>query len=481
MKRWFYQFGIGALFIVSLVVITIMLRTTFLASANDYVLVSSLYNLYLVPILIAAMVLDETGVVVIALLAIVSSSIARYGFHWPTDSMALGALGVRGAFFVTLGYIASSISSRMRANTRSWQSLLDISRSINSSLDPEETLQTITRESVELTSADACAIRLLSDDGNELVFAKSWGLSERYITKGPLRIHENPLAQRVMQGGETIMRNVRKVPDVQYNNEMMEEGIVSILTVPLRIGEQVTGLLNLYRKRAIRFSSRDLRVAHAFAEQASIAIQNARLYDSIRRNYLNTVRALTRAIEAKDSFTLGHSERVAEYAVSMGRELELSATEMQTLEFGALLHDLGKISLDEKVLAKTSQLSVDERVMMEMHPMIGKSILEPVEFLRPAIPIVLHHHERWDGTGYPEGLIGEETPLLARIVGVASGFDHILYHSSPFPVPEECAIEDMRREAGSCYDPHLVAVLTEVIHRCHARSNTNLTADQPSV
>lgn len=146
------------------------------------------------------------------------------------------------------------------------------------------------------------------------------------------------------------------------------------------------------------------------------------LYESIQRNYLDTVRALTRAIEAKDAYTFGHSERVAEYATKMAHALHLATKDEQTLEFGALLHDLGKIGMDEP-MSPSNNAPLDRQIMEQMHTMIGKSILDPVEFLHPAIPIVMYHHENWDGSGYPEGLSGEEIPLLARIVSLANRLD----------------------------------------------------------
>jgi HD-GYP domain-containing protein (c-di-GMP phosphodiesterase class II) len=460
-KRWYQQFGVSALFLLSIVLITMVLR---FSQQQNPILLSSLHNIYYVPILVAAVFFGDAMCVTIALCAAVGSCIADYGCQWPT-SAAWWSVGIRGAFFLTLGYLSSHISSRIQSNSRGWQSLLEISRAINSSLDLDEVLQVITKQSVELTSADACAIRLLSDDGEELLYAKSWGLSDRYMTKGPLRISESAFVRRALETGEIVTRDVRKTDDLQYREETLAEGIVIIMSVPLRTGDRVIGLLNLYRKRFAGFAPRDRRVARAFAEQAAIAIQNARLYASIRKNYLDTVRALSRAIEANDPMTLGHSERVAAHAVSMARALGLSAQDVQTIEFGSLLHDLGKISLDEQTLIKTGALSVDERVMLEMHPMIGKSILEPVEFLRPAIPILMYHHERWDGQGYPERLAGEQIPLLARIVAVANGLDHQMNHVSPFPMTMAAALEVMRQEAGSKYDPALVTVLASAIEQ----------------
>ena len=455
MKRSYRKLGFAALFVASLVVITLLLHL-------DQPQQDSLHNLYYVPILLAAAFLGETGCVIIAMLAIIGSGYAEYG-HMPHGWHAWWVLIVRGAFFLTLGYLVANLTDRMRAHTRSWQSLLGISRAINSSLDLDLTLQTITRESVELTSADACAIRLISDDGEELIYAKSFGLSDSYMAKGPLRIHENPLALRVIKQCEVVIRDVRRAKELLYREETLREGIVSVLSVPLHCGSEPLGLMNLYRKRFIGFTQRDLRIASAFAEQAAMAIFNAHLYASIQQNYLETVRALTQAIEAKDPVTLGHSERVAVLAVSMARVIKLTPEEIQALEFGALLHDIGKISFDDVMLSTPSEyLSADDRLMLEMHPMIGKSILNPIEFLHPSIPIVLYHHEQWNGAGYPEGLVGEQTPLLARIVAVANGYDHAS-HRSLLKESPDAGLACVRDGAGTRFDAQLVEVLETVL------------------
>ena len=304
-----------------LVVITVLLREAILDSDKTSVLASSLYNLYYVPVLLAAMLLGETMCGVVALLAVIASCIAGNGFHWPVGQMAWFAVGIRGAFFLTLGFLAARIASQMRASARSLESLLEISRAINSSLDLDVTLLEITKCSVELTSADACAIRLLSEDGKELVYANSWGLSDRYLAKGPLSV-DDPLTQQTLQSNGLIQRDVRRTKDLLYRDETIEEGVFYIINVPLRVEDRVIGLLNLYRKMFVGFTTRDRHIARAFAEQAAIALQNARLYDSIRKNYLDTVRALSRAIEANDSLSLGHSERVAMCAVNIAQGVE---------------------------------------------------------------------------------------------------------------------------------------------------------------
>jgi putative nucleotidyltransferase with HDIG domain len=150
---------------------------------------------------------------------------------------------------------------------------------------------------------------------------------------------------------------------------------------------------------------------------------NVRLYAALERGYLDTIRALASAIDAKDPYTRGHSERVARLAVETGRELELDDATLRVLEFGGILHDVGKIGIPEQVLGKPSSLTPEEFTLVRSHALIGAEIVHGVEFLKSAEPAIRHHHERWDGRGYPDGLAGEAIPLIARILNAADTWD----------------------------------------------------------
>lgn len=464
-KDWLKHLLVLAAFVAGLVGIALVLR--FMLGQQDeqqyHELLYALYNLFFIPILLAAFIWDERVGATVGLFATLAVLyVATNGAWWTPDWAVWSGIGIRGSFFVVIGYLGGLLMARVRANAREWHSLLEISRSINASLDMHQTLETITRFSVEVTTAHACAIRLVNEETGELVYASVSGLSETYLKKGVVTIHESPLMQNALRGQEASVFDVRESMELPYREAMVEEGIVWLMSLPLRVEDRVIGLLNLYRKHSVGFTHRDRRVGRAFAEQASTAIQNARLYDSIRSNYLDTVRALTRAIEAKDPTTLGHSERVVELSLRLAQTLALPAADLEMLQFGAMLHDIGKIGLDEQTLVKTGRLTVDEQILIEMHPLIGKSIIDPIAFLRPCIPIVFSHHERWDGSGYPEGLSSAQIPLLARIVAFANALDHEMYGHSGLPVTEAEALARLRAEPPGRLDPHLLEVFPSV-------------------
>ena len=194
-----------------------------------------------------------------------------------------------------------------------------------------------------------------------------------------------------------------------------------------------------------------------FASQVAIALQEARHYEDIHKNYFDTMHALVLAEETRDPYTRGHTERVTKYAISIGRSLNLSLSELEVLRYAGEVHDIGKISIPDFILGKPGKLTPAERAMIELHPVRGAELLEPLEFLKPALPAVRHHHERYDGTGYPDGLEKEKIPLLARILACADAFD-AMTSDRPYrrrKLTTEEALAEIKNNVGSQFDPRV--------------------------
>ena len=195
-------------------------------------------------------------------------------------------------------------------------------------------------------------------------------------------------------------------------------------------------------------------------EQRTIELDKA--LNSLEAAYRSTLKALTAALETRDSETHGHSERVVTYSLRLGREYGLSSEEMKSLEFGSLLHDIGKIGVPDSILRKPAKLTEEEWVRMREHPFHGQQILRGIEFLQGASRVVAQHHEKWDGTGYPLGLRKEEIDICARIFSVADAFDAItsdrVYRRGK---PYEAAAQELDDWAGRQFDPKVV----EAFHR----------------
>ena len=205
---------------------------------------------------------------------------------------------------------------------------------------------------------------------------------------------------------------------------------------------------------------------HMSRELASYDGENRRLIAALERGYLDTIRALASAIDAKDPYTRGHSERVAALSVEIGRELGLDEQALLALRYAGILHDIGKIGVPEQVLRKPDRLTPEERTLVRSHAVVGAEIVEGIEFLRPAEPAIRHHHERWDGAGYPDGLRGEAIPLLARIINAADTWDACTSerpYQRAYSAPEVLAILDGLR--GAQIDPAVHDAIRRVLHR----------------
>jgi len=188
------------------------------------------------------------------------------------------------------------------------------------------------------------------------------------------------------------------------------------------------------------------------------------LYVDMRENYLNTVEALVQALEAKDTYTSGHSERVGKLAVAMAEGLEMSEDKIQFLKYAAVLHDVGKIGVSEIILNKEGKLLDAEWEAVRSHPVIGQTIIKGIKFLFDIGEVVRHHHERYDGKGYPDGIKGIEIPLESRIIAVADTYDAITSDRSYRKGgTHDEAIEELKRVAGAQLDPELVEVFCKVV------------------
>lgn len=194
--------------------------------------------------------------------------------------------------------------------------------------------------------------------------------------------------------------------------------------------------------------------------------ETQRLYEDIESGYLETMVALANSIDSKDSYTRGHSQRVAEMAVEIGHELKLTPRELKQLRYGGILHDIGKIGIVEAILLKKSTLTDDEMKVMRLHPTIGDAIIQPVSFLKEIRAAVRCHHEWWNGTGYPDGLKGEKIPFIARVVSVADTWDACTT-TRPYSraLPEDQALAVMEKLRGTHLDPSILDAFLKVIEK----------------
>jgi HD-GYP domain-containing protein (c-di-GMP phosphodiesterase class II) len=232
------------------------------------------------------------------------------------------------------------------------------------------------------------------------------------------------------------------------------------LAVPLQRQEQVMGFLFALDKDAGEFDSSDAKLLTSIANESAIYLENVRLFDDVRSLVLGLMHSLTSAVDAKDAYTCGHSERVALLSQHLAAEAGLPPAQVEQVYMSALLHDVGKIGVPEAVLQKAGRLTEEEFEQMKKHPRIGARILADVPQVANIIPGVLHHHERYDGRGYPDGLAGKQIPLMGRIICLADSLDAMTSNRTyRRALPLEVALAEIRRCSGTHFDPELAEAM----------------------
>lgn len=235
--------------------------------------------------------------------------------------------------------------------------------------------------------------------------------------------------------------------------------------VPVRRREKVAGFVGIiHRADEEPVPSGEFRLLECLAAQLSSVATTRDLRQELEDVLFNTVRSLVAAIDAKDPYTRGHSQRVYQTSVAIARHLGLSRPLLQTLTWSALLHDVGKIAIPFRILAKPTSLTPEEYEIVKTHPVRGCVVIEPIPQLRSVLPGIRHHHERWDGLGYPDGLAGHDIPLIARIIAVADTYDAMVttraYRTAR---THEAAVEEIRISAGTQLDPDIVDAFLELV------------------
>jgi HD-GYP domain-containing protein (c-di-GMP phosphodiesterase class II) len=262
---------------------------------------------------------------------------------------------------------------------------------------------------------------------------------------------------------------LRNAP-LQINDLSKESGfdwlsghVRRMLAVPMQRGDQVLGFYFALDKHEGDFDSQDSKMLNSIANESAIFLENAMLYDDVHGLMMGLLHSMTSAVDAKDAYTHGHSERVAALGRQLTIEAGLGEALAERIYLAGLLHDVGKIGVPEAVLHKTGRLTAEEFEQMKKHPQIGAHILADVKQIRDLIPAVMHHHERYDGNGYPTGLAGEKIPLMGRLICLADCFDAMTSNRTyRKAMPLEVALTEIRRCSGTQFDPTLAEAFLRI-------------------
>ena len=335
----------------------------------------------------------------------------------------------------------------------------DINKAISSSLSRDQIVATAIARIGGVVQCDLVAVLGVQHEELAIIAAHSETLDLPPEMAPGAVIKGKGLARMALMSGESgyLPRLSEVKRPIPVQRAMIKAGVESLLAVPLVTHQGTRGVLILGDRTPGRFRREEAFSIEKIASQLAVALENAHLYEEMRQMFIGTVSSLTNAIDAKSPWTKGHSERVMQIAAGIAQELGLPAATVERVRLAGLLHDIGKIGIMEALLDKPKELDDDEFPPIRQHPEKGVAILTPIEQLKEVLPGILFHHERYDGSGYPQGLAGEAIPLEARIIAVADAFDAMVAKRPYRPglsVPE--ALDELQRCAGSQFDPQVV-------------------------
>ncbi len=332
------------------------------------------------------------------------------------------------------------------------------------SLSKNELADAIMKAACKLMRSSKGSLMLINPQTNELEIIASCGLTQDVINTTKLKVGEG-IAGRVAKTGkplfvDNIETDIRflKASNVRYPTK-------SFISVPLKSKDRIIGVLNVSPgEDGVRFEESDVHLVTILSDVAAMTVENLTLYTNLKQFYMDMVETIARMIDAKDSYTQEHADRSRKYARLIAQKLNLPKEMVQYIEYAALMHDIGKIGIDDNILRKPGKLTTDEIRIIRSHPIIGNKIIAPVTFLNPVAPMVLYHQEWYNGQGYPEGLRAEEIPLGARVVAVIDAYD-AMTSDRPYrkAMPRDYVISELKRGSGFQFDPKVVKAFIEIL------------------
>jgi HD-GYP domain-containing protein (c-di-GMP phosphodiesterase class II) len=382
-----------------------------------------------------------------------------------TEQLAQGDLDARvdvtsGDEFEKLGAAFNAMARRMAGQFNALTTIAEIDRVLLSSLDQKTIIETVLREVPNAFPCEAIMLSLLTDDKPGERTAHIRFGRERF--NGVVRL-TRPDIEALYDSPEYVIASSDHDPP-SYLFPLMMQGVCHCVVLPIFLKGRLSGFVALGYLEAEPLAKNEVARARQLVDQVGVALTNAQLVTELDMLNVGTLAALGRAIDAKSPWTQGHAERVTQMAIKIGRRMGLDKKELGTMHRAGLLHDIGKIAVPQELLDKPGQLTTEEMRIVQEHVRYGGRILEPIPAFREMMPIVMQHHERWDGTGYPAGLAAEEIDLGARIFAVADCYDAISTNRPYRPAMDMGQVLRIIREgSGKAFDPKVVDAFFEVV------------------
>ncbi len=351
-----------------------------------------------------------------------------------------------------------NLCKELKYRFKQFSTLNEVGNLLVSSLDHKVIGRLVIEAITKLMYAEAGSLLLVDKEKNELYFEVATGKKGEDVKALKLKMGEG-IAGWVAKHGKPLL-----IPDVTKDRRFQAKVDAKVkfetknmVCVPVKIKGKILGVIQAMHRKTGTFNKDDLDLFQLFSNHVAIALENANLYEEIRETLYATVEALAEAIEKRDPYTGGHTKRVLNYSLAIAKHLNISEDLYETLRLSAILHDIGKIAIDDKVLRKNASLDENEFEMMRNHPIFGAEILKHVKMLKDIIPGILHHHERIDGDGYPMRLKEKQIPLIARIIAVADTYD-AMTSSRPYrdKLGRKMVLKELKRCSGTQFDPEVV-------------------------
>ena len=343
-----------------------------------------------------------------------------------------------------------------------------ISSELTCATDLDTLLNKIIKYAAMIVQAEAASILLLDKKKNELYFKASLGKKSREVKKYKVKIGEG-IAGWVAQKGKSLIiddvyKDTRWAKKIDNSTKFKTK---SLICVPLILDKEIIGVMEVINKKDKEcFDKNDEEILNSFANQVVIALWNANIIEDLNNYFVHITEILIQSMENESLGPKGHFMRLARLATQIGNKLGITGKDYNNLYYASLLHDIGKIKVSRKIdisfNAKDSFNLVQNEI--SLHPVVGANMLKQINLFKEIIPIVKHHHENYDGTGYPDGLSGEEIPLASRIIAVVEDYTKIIYNTSIESHSEnEKALNKLFSLAGTRYDPKVINALKEII------------------
>jgi len=364
----------------------------------------------------------------------------------------------------SLRNLEQGVNDHLKVRQSQLGALMGVGNVINSSLGPKRVLEEVMDTLIALMRAERGFLMLRESDG-ELSVQIARGIDHINLDEEGFAFSKT-IIRKVTESGEPILTtNAQNDPRFEAQMSVAAYQLRSILCAPLKLKENLIGVIYVDNKaHSGIFQQDDLGLISAFANQAAVAIDNARLFknlqdanEELEEAYQATLEGWVRALDMRDRETEGHTQRVTILTGRLARMLGVPEDELLHITRGALLHDIGKMAIPDGILLKPGRLTDDERTVIQKHPVYAQEMLNPIDFLHPAIDIPYCHHEKWDGSGYPRGLKGEDIPFSARIFPVVDVWDALI-SDRPYrkALPREEVLDHIRADAGKHFDPQVV-------------------------